>query len=218
MGNYTIGNYVQKILTGTAHFLKNCAYIAVAGATAGGVILGFGVDRTTPSNKALLNDAHVAQIFTAVENSSGCVDAGTASGCVQIVSGVTRSHDIFTKTGGLIIGSFASPKIHASGAYMKIGGGYVDKDATLEIIGTGSGRKLHAQDRLTSSGALSVDGKITADAVDDIGWTIVTGTNTACNTTCTSACVGGFDAGATNNAMLACTDAAAESCLCAGAN
>jgi hypothetical protein len=53
-----------------------------------------------------------------------------------------------------------------------------------------------------------------------IGWSVVAGADTACNTTCTNACVFGWNLTAANitGTLLACTDATADACLCAGAN
>ena len=60
-------------------------------------------------------------------------------------------------------------------------------------------------------------GDITSSDTGDIGWSIVTGANTACNTTCTSACVHGWDTAA-GEVAVACSDATADKCLCAGAS
>jgi hypothetical protein len=50
-------------------------------------------------------------------------------------------------------------------------------------------------------------------------WSIQAGANTACDTTCTHACVFGFDDGAADaETVVACNDATADKCLCAGAN
>ena len=50
-----------------------------------------------------------------------------------------------------------------------------------------------------------------------LGWAIVAGADTACNTTCTHACVFGFDDGAADaETIVACDDATADKCLCAG--
>ncbi len=53
-----------------------------------------------------------------------------------------------------------------------------------------------------------------------IGWTNKAGANTACNTTCgSSACVIGIDTGTVgvlNSNFVACSDATADDCLCAG--
>lgn len=54
-------------------------------------------------------------------------------------------------------------------------------------------------------------------ATGSLGWAIVAGANTACNTTCVHACVFGFDDGAADAEMIvACDDATADRCLCAG--
>lgn len=71
--------------------------------------------------------------------------------------------------------------------------------------------------KLTNDKLATFTGKLTSTATADLGWTRVNGANTACNTTCTSACVFGWDAAAPG-ALLACTDATADSCLCAGAS
>lgn len=73
----------------------------------------------------------------------------------------------------------------------------------------------------TDGGVVTMDGEISVAPTDglDLGWTIVAGANTACNTTCTTACVLGFELGAWDaTSLLACTDATADTCLCAGAN
>lgn len=49
-----------------------------------------------------------------------------------------------------------------------------------------------------------------------LGWAVVAGANTACNTTCTNACVFGVNTAATEADIVACTDATADECLCAG--
>ncbi len=59
-------------------------------------------------------------------------------------------------------------------------------------------------------------GTVTSSATGSLGWSVVNAANQACNTTCTSACVIGHDSA--SSAFLACTDATADSCLCAGAN
>ena len=72
----------------------------------------------------------------------------------------------------------------------------------------------------TATQAATFTGKVTSSAAADIGWSVVAGTNVACNTTCTSACVFGFDvtAGNVTGLPLACTDATADVCICAGAS
>ncbi len=84
-------------------------------------------------------------------------------------------------------------------------------DQTNGVIDVGAG-VVSIPDGITTAGT------IVSSRTSDIGWSVVAGANTACNTTCTNACVFGIDTAATNNAILACTDAAADSCLCAGSN
>lgn len=72
--------------------------------------------------------------------------------------------------------------------------------------------------KLTNDKLATFAGKITSSATADLGWAVKSGANTACNTTCTSACVFGIDTGSTTNSLLACTDATADICLCAGAS
>lgn len=66
---------------------------------------------------------------------------------------------------------------------------------------------------------VSTTGTITSSRTSDLGWTVVSAANQACNTTCTSSCVFGHNLTAgVPGAMLACTDATSDECLCAGAS
>lgn len=58
---------------------------------------------------------------------------------------------------------------------------------------------------------------VSSGAINDIGWSLQTGANTACNTTCTAGCVFGWNTAA-GEVAVACTDATADKCLCAGAS
>jgi hypothetical protein len=70
---------------------------------------------------------------------------------------------------------------------------------------------------VTNGGNETLAGTLTSSRATDFGWSIVNVANQACNTTCTSACVFGFNTAAIGN-LLPCTDATADSCLCAGAS
>ncbi len=70
---------------------------------------------------------------------------------------------------------------------------------------------------LNQNKAATFSGAVTSSATGALGWTPVAGADTACNTTCTSACVYGIDTAAPQT-WLACTDATADMCLCAGAS
>jgi hypothetical protein len=70
-----------------------------------------------------------------------------------------------------------------------------------------------------NTAAATVAGTLTSSGTGTLGWSVVAGANTACTTTCTNACVMGFaiDASGGSN-PVACADATADNCLCAGAN
>lgn len=63
-------------------------------------------------------------------------------------------------------------------------------------------------------------GEITSSSTGSLGWSYVTGANTACTTTCTSAAVFGVDlaAGASQPVIVAAASATADACVCAGAS
>lgn len=62
---------------------------------------------------------------------------------------------------------------------------------------------------------LEVNGTVRVVNTNSIGWSVVAGANTACNTTCTSGCVFGEDTSVIGT-IVACTDATADVCVCAG--
>ena len=71
----------------------------------------------------------------------------------------------------------------------------------------------------TNTAALASSSTITSTATGSIGWSVVTGANTACTTTCTSAAVVGFDTGTLGVSLphiVGTADATADECLCAG--
>lgn len=107
--------YLRGRISSGQAFYKAMALLGVVTVIGGGVIFKYGVTR--PAGHT--TDQHIASNFTAVELTSGCVDAETGTGaCLQVISGVTNDHTIFTKSGGLLVGPFASPKLSvvASGA------------------------------------------------------------------------------------------------------
>lgn len=63
-------------------------------------------------------------------------------------------------------------------------------------------------------------GQLTSSNTGSLGWSYVTGANTACTTTCTSAAVFGVDlaAGASQPVIVAASSATADACVCAGAS
>lgn len=59
---------------------------------------------------------------------------------------------------------------------------------------------------------------ITSTATTTIGWSVVSGADTACTSTCTSACVFGVNTASLTADIVDCADATADECLCAGAS
>lgn len=63
---------------------------------------------------------------------------------------------------------------------------------------------------------MNPDGTLMGSGTGTIGWTVQSAANQACSTTCVTPCVFGQET--TSKAILACSDATADSCLCAGAS
>lgn len=61
-------------------------------------------------------------------------------------------------------------------------------------------------------------GEIIGAGTSTIGWTVKAGANTACTTTCVTPCVFGIDSASLVADIVACSDATADECLCAGAS
>ena len=95
-----------------------------------------------------------------------------------------------------------------------------DGNITLDVNGAGvftDGTFSVDDGAFTGVASIVATGDITSSDAGDIGWSIVAGANTACSTTCTFACVAGQDADAAN-VLVDCANAAADLCICAGAN
>lgn len=67
-----------------------------------------------------------------------------------------------------------------------------------------------------SLASVAATGSVLSSSATDIGWSVVSGANTACNTTCTNACVFGQNTG--DMSIVNCAAATADVCVCAGAN
>lgn len=138
---------------------------------------------------ALTNDASDAN--------SSCLGGGGA--CSSIRGGS------FTAYGNENIGQTGSSVIEAGNV----------ANASIQFRGAGSSRGQI----LGSTGAMTMVDTITSSRTTDLGWSVQSATNQACNTTCTSACVFGQNLTAgVPGTLLACTDATADVCLCAGAS
>lgn len=92
----------------------------------------------------------------------------------------------------------------------------VDILASTDVtIGGGGTVDITVADNLITVAA----GTVLTGGAGSWGWTVATGANTACTTTCgISACIIGNNTagGATTWAPVACSDATADQCICAG--
>lgn len=96
-------------------------------------------------------------------------------------------------------------------------GASADMPGQLSILVTPDGSATPTEVmRAFATGVVNFPIGITSNASADIGWALISGANTACNTTCANACVVGQNTA--NFALVACTDATADVCLCAGAS
>ena len=84
-------------------------------------------------------------------------------------------------------------------------------------LGADAEADLYITDDLEVDGLITCASDILSTNTGDIGWSVVAQANQACNTTCTNACVFGQDSGDTDH-IVACDDATADTCVCAGAN
>ena len=117
---------------------------------------------------------------------------------------------------GINVGSITADP-DATETAIKIGNGWdLGIDAGNNQIKTTGGLDLSGSN-INGANNILANGSITSAATTNIGWSITTAANQACNTTCTFACVFGWDTSAGESAV-ACADATADKCLCAGAN
>lgn len=130
---------------------------------------------------------------------------GASSGNVGI--NITTPVNVFDVNGAMALGLYAGTNTAPSNGLIisgNVGIGTVNPGQILDVVGTV---------RFTNS-------LLNTKSTTGIGWTNKAGTNTACNTTCgTSACVIGIDTGTVgvlNSNFVACNDATADDCLCAG--
>lgn len=80
-------------------------------------------------------------------------------------------------------------------------------DASGTVIVSGAAASL---------ASVTATGSVLSTSATNIGWSVVSGANTACNTTCTNACV--FGQNTADMSIVDCAAATADVCVCAGAN
>lgn len=93
---------------------------------------------------------------------------------------------------------------------------YPDLTVTGNVTVSSGNMTLTAGDAVLTAGDLTITaGDLNVPAAANLGITGESGANTACDTTCTQGCILGFDTG--TSVFVACTDATADTCACAGA-
>lgn len=89
--------------------------------------------------------------------------------------------------------------------------GHASQTAHLFVAENSGGTDLAV---IEADGDIATVGTITSTATGSLGWSAVSGANTACTTTCTNAAVFGFDSD--TSVIVGPADASADICICAG--
>lgn len=156
---------------------------------------------------------------------SGNISIGTTSasrGQLEIIETSNASSNGVAVDNGAITGSTRLWNDSSNNA--RLDGG---SSATAGVLLNGSGTGNVGIGTATPGQTLDVKGTVrfsnsllNTTSTTGIGWSEHNATNQACNTTCgTSACVIGLDigtVGVVNSGFVACTDATADDCICAG--
>lgn len=211
------------------------------------IVTNLGIGTTAPTSAIDIGNGALkissAGVISGGSMSPSLLSGGTAGKVLiansgGVYTGVVTTGDVGSgSTGTLtILASAVTPtKTDFSGA--NVGIGTVNPASQrLSIVGNvGIGTVKNGDNYINTippSGGLIIEGNVGISTYNPngkfniggstgMGWTVKTGSNTACNTTCpaSSACVFGFDSGTVgvvNSAPVACTDATADICLCAG--
>lgn len=179
---------------------------------------GTGINAKTSEILTVRQDANRLFTFDAASDTTETLKWGDGTTAVQKLTISANTADaaddgtLFLAGGGAV-GGTRGASITLSGEEVSGGG-----DATYDV-GTADTHIFTVAGATTATIGLNtvvLTGTLTSSATADLGWAAVAGANTACNTTCTSACVVGYDIGTT--ALVSCSSALADSCLCAGAS
>ena len=172
-------------------------YSPVAAISGGSTIAScFRASEATASNDAIVNvyNPSCTVVEGAATSSSGASAGGGANGIVNVYGGSLSATD--------------ADVAQASSAVLNIYG-------TTLVNGTISGTITYLGTQALNN--IAAAGTITSSATGTLGWSIVAGADTDCTTTCTSACAMGFATDALGGSNpVACADATADNCLCAG--
>lgn len=154
--------------------------------------------------------------MTIANSGNVAIGASAPSNLFDVQGTVTTNAFEITSAGNVGVGSLApSNALDVNGTISASNSG---NSYFLGNVGIGSltpGTILDVQGTIRTSGFI-----INTKSTTGIGWSEHNAANQACNTTCgTTACVIGLDAGTVgvlNSNFVACTDATADDCICAG--
>ena len=164
--------YLKANIFSSNSAYRALVYLAVGTVIGGGVVFGYGSSRSSGHT----TDNHIAANLTAIELVEGCIAANTGSGaCLQVISGVTNDHYIFTKSGGLLVGPFAAPKFQISASGATTITPTNPAGTGLEVNATMSGAKVVVNKQGAGSGMIVVNGSDGGGSCfqdsDGAGWT-----------------------------------------------
>lgn len=170
----------------------------------GGVSIGSAAyaGTTAPSN-GLLVTGNVGIGSTSPQGALDVVGSGYISGNLNM--GTVGIGTINIGSAGVTLVDDGDGSLTFTGA-----GNGSDEDLNLNFDDTANTIVASSSTGVTS---ITLTGMGITSTINDMGWSIQSGANTACTTTCTSACIMGFDATA---GIVSCSNAAADQCLCAG--
>ena len=183
---------------------------------------------TDTAGEELLWDA--SENMLTIDGTDGANALQVTDGNVAFTDTLTVTASITITAGNLTIGN-GTPTVVRGGEDAYVEGtfevdGAVRFDGTLEVNGNITLQNDETISNstddivLVTSASTTVTGAFSSSGTGSLGWSVVSGTNTACNTTCGYACVFGIDSEAlsTSTIILSCANADADNCLCAGAN
>lgn len=148
-------------------------------------------------------------------------DGGTTAVQQYTVRGSTADADDDSTL--LLTGAGAIAADGSRGGYISLAGEEVAGGGDITYVAGASDTHIFnvgAATALTVGTNVVGTGEITSSSTGSLGWSYVTGANTACTTTCTSAAVFGVDlaAGASQPVIVGPSSATADACVCAGAS